>query len=510
MKRIYKYLIFIVSGALVLTTSCSDELNTEPKGTVSQSQITKLAESDPAALALVIEPMIAGMYGHLVTFNSMGLSDAQVKHDDHGIKSIFHIADMMGEDVVQTSSSYNWYYHDYLLELRDKDYTHPYFVWQYLYRSIKLANDILAKIPEDAEDSQMKAFRGQALATRAYSYHYLVQFFQKTYVGHEDDPGVPIVTEVESEEGTPRKSMREVYTLMVKDLTDAIKLLDGYSRATKGFIDQSVAYGFLARVYLSMENWEAAADAASKARSGYPIMTGEQYLAGFKYISNPEWMFGSIVTSDLDIVKTGICNHNSFFSSFSYGYASLTGMFKAIDRRLYDHMSDTDSRKLAYQSPDGTTFPDGGYNGVELAAYVNGKFGASDDGADNTQDLVYMRASEMLLIEAEARAEMNQPGEAAALLKELMENRDPNYTVPTSNLLEEIRQQRRIELWGEIGIALFDIKRLKLGINRDYPGSNHPEDAKLVVPAEDWKFTYMLPTKEIDNNPDVGPEDNNP
>ncbi len=508
MNRIYNYLIFIVAGAMLLTTSCSDELNTDPRGTVSQSQIADLAASDPEALALVIEPMIAGMYGHLVTYNSMGLSS--VRHDDHGIKSILHIADMMGEDVVQTSSSYGWYYSDYLLELRDKDYQHPYFIWQYLYRNIKLANDILAQIPEDVEDTQLKAFRGQALATRAYSYHYLVQIYQKTYVGHENDPGVPIVTEVVSEEGFPRAPMSAVYDLMIQDLTNAVGLLDGYNRPSKGFINQSVAYGFLARVYLSMENWEAAASAANSARNGYPIMTGEQYLDGFKYISNPEWMFGSIVTADLDIVQSGIVNHNSFFSSFSYGYASITGMHKAIDRRLYDYMSPTDIRKQAFQAPDGSTFPEGGYNGVNLPAYVNGKFGPSDDGADNTQDLVYMRASEMLLIEAEARAALNQTSQAASLLQELMANRDPNYTVPSSGLLEEIRKQRRIELWGELGIALFDIKRLKLGINRDYEGSNHPDDAKLVVPAEDWLFTYMLPTREIDNNPDISPADNNP
>lgn len=508
MNIIYRYLTFIAIGALVLTTSCSDELDLQPSGTVSQSQITELAESDPEALALVIEPMIAGMYGHLVTYNSMGRSS--VRHDDHGLKSILHIADIMGEDMVQTSSSYSWYYSDYLLELRDKDYLHPLFVWQYLYRSVKLANDILIQIPEDTEDTSLKAYRGQALATRAYSYHYLVQFFQKTYIGHEDAPAVPLVTEVVNEEGYPRATMRAVYEQMVNDLTSAVSALEGYSRPSKGFIDQSVAYGFLARVYLSMEEWELAADAANKARNNYTLMTSDEYLDGFKYISNREWMFGSIVNADLDIVQSGIVNHPSFISSFSYGYASITGMHKAIDRRLYDHMSDTDARKYAYQAPDGSTFPDGGYNGVTLPAYVNGKFGASDDGADNTQDLVYMRASEMLLIEAEARAELDQTSQAVGLLEELMAERDPNYTVPSTDLLEEIRLQRRIELWGEIGIALFDIKRLKQGINRDYPGSNHPDDAKLVVPAEDWLFTYMLPSSEIDNNMDIQPGDNNP
>ncbi|MBN1187032.1 MAG: RagB/SusD family nutrient uptake outer membrane protein [Bacteroidales bacterium] len=512
MKSIYRYLVILTVSSF-LFASCSDELDTEPSGRVSQTQITDLAKSDPTALAMILEPMVAGMYGHLVAYNSLG--NTSTRHDDHGIKSLFHIADMMGEDIVQTSGSYGWYYSDYKLELRDKDYQHPYFVWTYLYKMIKMANDIIVQIPSDTEDDLLAAFRGQALATRAYGYHYLVQFYQKTYIGHEDDPAVPLVVEVANPEGYPRASMREVYTQMVNDLKEAVTLLEGYNRPTKGFIDQNVVYGYLARVYLSMEEWDLAADAANKARQGYDLMSGDEYLGGFKDITNKEWMFGSIVTGELDIVKSGIVNHFSFISSFSYGYAALTGMHKAIDRRLYEHMSSTDKRKKAFQDPGLTTFtpPNGGYSAtMTIPAYVNGKFGRSDDGADNTQDLVYMRAAEMYLIEAEALAAQGQTGPAATLLESLIKTRDASYVAPTSNpaLLNEIRIQRRIELWGELGIGLFDVKRLKIGINRAYAGSNHPDDAKLVVDAEDWKFTYQLPTSEIDNNADINPEDNNP
>lgn len=514
MKRIYKLFAILIVSSFMLA-SCSDELDTVPSGTVSQSQITDLAKSDPSALALILEPMVAGMYGHLVAFNAMGRDVDDEDQDDYGIHSIFHIADLMGEDVVQTSSSYGWYYSDYTLILRDKDYRHPNFVWTYLYKMIKMANDIIVQIPADTEDALLSAFRGQALTTRAYGYHYLVQFYQKTYVGHEEDLAVPLVTEIASETGYPRATMRIIYEQMINDLKEAVILLEGYSRPSKGFVDQNIAYGYLARIYLSMEEWTLAADAANKARLGYAPMSGDEYLDGFKYITNPGWMFGSIVTPELDMVKTGICNFFSFMSSFSYGYAGLTGMHKAIDKRLYDHMSSTDKRKKAFQDPALTTFvaPNGGYSSTTtIPAYVNGKFGKSDDGASNTQDLVYMRVAEMYLIEAEALAASGQAGPASTLLETLIKTRDANYVAPTSNpaLLNEIRIQRRIELWGEIGISLFDVKRLKLGINRAYSGSNHPTDAQLVLPSEDWKFTYQLPTREIDNNPDINAEDNNP
>lgn len=507
MKKIYFYIILLTTGIFILS-SCSESLDTEPSGRVSKGLIEELAASDPAALALVIEPQIAGMYGQLVAYDTYG-GDNQ---DDYGISSYLHIADMMGEDVVQTSGSYGWYWSDYNLLLNSNEYRHPAQVWVYFYRLVKLGNDILAQIPATVEaNTALAAYRGQALTMRAFAYHYLVQYFQKTYVGHESDMAVPLVTEV-AKDKNPRATMTEVYAQMIADLNEAIILLDGYTAPTKAMFNKNIAHGILARVYLNMENWALAETEAHAARQGYALMTGEMYLDGFKNLDNVEWMFGSIVTMELDIVKTGICNFPSFMSSFSYGYAGITSMFKAIDKRLYDHMNPTDIRKKAFQAPDLSTFPNGGYKAVKLPAYVNGKFGASDDGADNTQDLVYMRAGEMYLIEAEALAAQNKTSEAASLLNEFVKTRDASFVAPTDkvSLLSEIRIQRRIDLWGEIGNALFDVKRLKLGINRAYTGSNHPVDAQLVVPAEAWKFTYQLPKSEVDNNPDISEEDNNP
>lgn len=36
---------------------------------------------------------------------------------------------------------------------------------------------------------------GQAYAIRAFSYYYLAQLFQQTYVGHEQKPGIPLYNE---------------------------------------------------------------------------------------------------------------------------------------------------------------------------------------------------------------------------------------------------------------------------------------------------------------------------
>ena len=81
--------------------------------------------------------------------------------------------------------------------------------------------------------------------------------------------------------------------------------------------------------------------------------------------------------------------------------------------------------------------------------------------------------------------------------------RDLSYT-PTAtdqaSMREEVRWQRRIELWGE-GASFFDFKRWGLGANRTQAGSNHVY--AIDVPAGDRRWVYQIPISEIEANPNM-------
>ena len=49
--------------------------------------------------------------------------------------------------------------------------------------------------PSDTEAEAARAYRGIALAFRAWDYMNLVQNFQFKYKGHEDAPSIPLVTD---------------------------------------------------------------------------------------------------------------------------------------------------------------------------------------------------------------------------------------------------------------------------------------------------------------------------
>jgi hypothetical protein len=134
-----------------------------------------------------------------------------------------------------------------------------------------------------------------------------------------------------------------------------------------------------------------------------------------------------------------------------------------------------------------------------------------------------MRASEMALIEAEARAENNDIAGSKTVLEDLIKIRNPYFVAKATkdDLLRQIAFQRRIELWGE-GFAFSDIKRYMAFSNNSWipdvekglkrTGGNHdPQIAQLMTLAA-WSNTFLfrIPGGELNNNSALTGADQNP
>lgn len=478
---------------LLAVVSCKkDFLDTEPSSDrITSSQVSRLAGSSPTALQKLEDASVKGIYAFMRQYATYSSN-----HDDFGQKAVDFGLDLMTEDMVMATDS--WFIYDYIMDDRNAAYRRPTFIWNFYYKIIYNANLILEQIDPATTNSSLKAIRGQALTLRAFSYFYLVRLYQKTYKGNESAKGVPIYTSTASLEGKPRAPLSEVYDQVTKDLNDAIPLLQEFNRTSKESIDQKVAYGILARVYLNMERWAEAETAARNARGGYALMSTGEYQTGFSDIGNPEWMWGA----DINTESTTI--YASFFSMIdntSPGYAGALQAYILISKKLYDQIPATDVRKKVFNDPGRTINP-------SLPAYAQLKF--RDPSGKFVGDYVYMRVAEMYLIEAEAQARQGNTTGAAQTLFALVSRRDPNYRASTNTgqaLINEILVQRRIELWGE-GRTFFDIKRLNLGLDRT--GSNHRADATLVIPAGDPRFTYQIPQRELQANPRITAADQNP
>lgn len=121
----------------------------------------------------------------------------------------------------------------------------------------------------------------------------------------------------------------------------------------------------------------------------------------------------------------------------------------------------------------------------------------------------FIRASEMLLIEAEANHFLNQDSEAQKNLIELNKTsgRNPNYTCTKTgdDMFKEIKDYRELELWGE-GFNWYDMKRWNLDIVRTSfnDGGNSPVATAVTLPASGCnKWTWDIPEDETQYNGDV-------
>ena len=485
MKRKFKYIIGLTIATLTIASCSDDFLETEPSEFISAEQVSEVAELDPS----VREANVTGIYSLMFTVASGG-TDA---HDDFGQKGYDIYSDMLSSDMVLGGTTYGWYSSVARFQ-STTDYTvlDNYKPWRYYYRVIFAANSIIEKYDGIPEEESEKQILGQALAMRAYGYFYLSQFFAEEY--NPTDMILPIYTNTESL-AEPLSSTQEVYDLMISDLTQAIELLENFTRTGKQAVNKSVAQGLLAYVYGAMGNYQEVFDLTQEVitTGGFSILSSNQVTynpdntagSGFNSVESPSWMWGIDLTEKqgLDLISWW-----GQVDLFTYSYA-WAGDPKLMDSSLYAQIPDNDIRKNQFDGalrPTNKFFASGRVIGGQRVI---------------TSDYVYMRIEEMYLLHAEAAANLGNDAAAIEALREILSKRlpDTDYLNGLSgqSLLDEIYLQTRIELWGE-GKSYLAMKRFKATTTR---GDNHLFDAEQSYPYNADELTFEIPLSEIQNNP---------
>lgn len=527
-----KYILLSAMTAIALC-ACENYLDAEYNGgTQSGSQINTTVEANPDR----INSAVTGMYAKLGTpYAYFGTSSNRA--DDAAFPAICLSLDLNSGDMTNPQSDYDWFSVAHEFSDRTPNYANPRMRSGLLYNIIYATAEVIQAVPTDTENPDLKAKRGQAKAIRAFAYLNMVPYFQFKYVGNEDKPSVPIMADEKHPNmdplNNPRAPMKEMYEFILSDLTDAIADLDGYTRDNKGIIDQQVVYGLRARAYLNMEKWaEAAADADSALHRGVnytPYAMSELTKPGFYDASDHNWMWAALIPATLAGEK--YATWPSQLGSFSgNAYTAGTGIYRQINKLLYDRIPATDVRRAWWldenqQSPylEGLTWKDEveniTYSGQDIAAaviadvkepmpkYSNVKFGQRSGvgSAYNDGDWCLMRAEELILLQAEATAKAGDLAKGKAILEDFVKTyRDPSFVSKAGDadaFSDEVWFQRRIELWGE-GFAMGDKMRLGKNIVRFHPGqeTNVPEEYQFNIAANDPWLLLRFTQTEINGN----------
>lgn len=499
--KLYKFLIPIF-GTLALTSCGEDFLNELPTDVATSEQIQKAAEKDAEA---VLAPQLNGIYTNW-NFRAAIASNDINSHISRGMGGIMLLSDMMSNDISLVRNSV-WLY-DHTLDYTGESYVRARWPWLFFYTVIKNSNELISVVDDNTTSAKAKAAKAQALAFRGISYAYLAAFYQKAYTDPAVDPtkalAVPVLL-ASNEEGSiqSRATLARVYEQAENDLLRAINLFGDFTRTDATQINAQVAQGLLSRVYLAMGRWDDAAKMANAARQGYKLMDAEE-TADFNYqsLNNPEVMWGLKSTKETTLM---FASFQSWRSADDVGYAGQVGLFQLIDAALYKNLGDDDARKELFVAPGTTAKATVGGTSWTIPAYGNRKFKRV---AEWLGDVIYLRASEMYLTEAEALAHAGRSAEALAVMKEFMAQRDPSWNA-SAVTVDDIYTQRRLELWGE-GFGFFDCKRLQKDLVRKYEGSNELQSLQVNIPYNDQRWVYQLPLSEIQNNNEISEDDQNP
>ena len=508
-----------IAAALLIAVSCDKMNQLEPQGGNSlTSQVLQTNQTVPSR----INASFNGMFTKLGAPDSVFGSG---RPDDWGFLMIGFSGDIEAADVVLVNSGYNWFSTCGALTSRNADYANPYVRYAAPYNEIAAANEVIRSYPEGTTDQAAIYNIAQAHAIRAFAYLNLAPYFQFGYAaGGRDLPCVPIVTEdTENFTENPRASVEEVYQLIISDLTYAIENLEGYVRPNKSRIDIQVAYALRARAYLNMQEWALAAADAEKALEGYSPATMAEVSKPFLYdINEHNWIWGYDMQTDV-AMENPYATSSAWLRSFSGdGYSAGTQVYSCCNSLLYDRIPDTDVRKgwwvnSELESPllAGVTW--GGVSGnavgpleidnvkTPFLPYTNVKFGMfTVGGTSNDEDWPFIRAEEMILVQAEGLVRSGQTEAGKAVLEDFVRTyRDPSYSADAGGrtLEDEIWFQRRVELWGE-GVSNPDTRRLNKPLVRFHEGtaSNVPAAFRFNMPADDGWWLMRFTSSEKNTN----------
>ncbi len=368
--------------------------------------------------------------------------------------------------------------------------------WSQGYKIIANCNQLIENAPNaPVADAVKNRFIAEATAIRAYVHFQLVQEFgEKTFALDPEALGVPVVEKSigPSDEFPARDKVKDVYASILKDLAFAESNFPATEKDVYRINLNSIK-AIEARVYLSMENWAKASEYAKAASAGYTLGSASSLLEGFRAPTS-EWIFGLRSTADDNDFYLEV---QSFFDPYDRGYSSFR-----VTEEFFNSFTDADFRKNQFRIPDNVGGdPTTGEYALVGDGYLTSKFVFDGSGGN---DQLLIRASEMVLTEAEAEARMGGANEAAAknaLL--LIQKRANPAAVLSSNsgnaLVQEILLERRKELFGE-GQRYYDILRTKQSLNRAGSASHW---SLLTIPAGDKRFALPIPQAEINANPKI-------
>ncbi len=365
-------------------------------------------------------------------------------------------------------------------------------------------------VDDDAYD-RLQGFKGEVYFARALAYSELIKCFCKAYdpATAKDELGVVLVSSYSNPGEMKRASLYDSYQFVLNDLAKAAEALDSDQDEDAAnlyntpYFTYYTVQALYARVYLYMQDWDNAIEAASKVIDSNKFLLSDAntvYTGNYSYY---DYMWQYDRSTEI-IWKVG-------FTNTSYG-GKLGQVFLNYDFSTYRPDYVPGSAALAlYQTGD---LRYNAFFGTTTTGYSHGltwplliKYHGNQDFINNYNILhvsmpKVFRLSEQYLIRAEAYCRKKQFDKAMTDVQTLRKARissegSSSLNLTEDNWLENISNERVRELYME-GFRLNDLKRWGKGFTRTPQTQSVSDGSSLKIDANNPLFVWPIPQHELD------------
>ena len=501
-----KKLVYLTIVLLTMTvTSCSDFLDRNPSGTLSETSFWQNRSDFESAMTAIYASMRIGnawtaqgmIYWDNLTDNGFG----QHRESQYGYTTEI----VEGNITPQTGGFIGQLY-------------------GHMFQAIARVNIFLAQLERfeggDISQADRDRFTGEALFFRAFFY----SFLYLTY------GNVPLVTEPLTVETQfqPKVEAAQVAAQIQRDLAEAIRLLPDVPY--NGRVTRNAARAFKARMIMN-DAYDAngnaipaqmtAALALLNQISGYSLSPNfTDIFQGSGQAGNPEIMFS------VRFVAPNLRHWNWTTVGWWIAVAPLTNLIElfqfydgtpfSVNDPRFDPSNPTANRDPRMQET--MQYGTFSYNGFSIqganqlpTGFTVTKFLYRGDGShipgsewtfEDDSDWVHIRYAEVLLMRAEAENELNGPN---AIVYDAINTIRARVNIPPlpagltqAQMREEIRRERRVEMAFE-GLRYFDLRRWRI-IGEVMNNLVEPKIPGLTPRYEPHFDRWPIPQVQIDRS----------
>lgn len=373
---------------------------------------------------------------------------------------------------------------------------------------ILYCNLVLEKVPLIAMSDELKdRVLGEAKFLRAYYYFVLVRFFGD----------IPLILKSQNpgDDLRPTRTQKAlVYAQIVKDLTEAGEQLptrEEYAQEDRGRATKGAALGMLAKVYLTLGEWQKVIDLCNEVEAlGYDLNT--EYADNFNPTNENsveslfEVQYIAPVTNFWDDSNQSAWTTNFMAPRDSPLTAVGWGWNQPTEEFVNAYEADDLRKDVTIFYEGGPQFDGKDYKatmayatGYNVRKFVQPKSVVTTGSSGSPLNWPVLRYADVLLMKAEALNELGQTALAETPLNKVRERAglDPVTGLSKDSFREKVLHERRMELAFE-GHRWFDLIR----VNNGSYGLQFLHSIGRVN-ATEKHLLFPIPQAEIDVNPNL-------